>query len=202
MKGVAIVQEKGGVGKTTLCHLLALGAAWNKVPAYLMHTDNRPPIQVTGRPYGYHDARNPSALVTLIDSIVEEEGLCIIDGGGNRPDFDQWIASCVNLVIVPVTPDIEAVNIALAHRERLVCYGASNVQFLLNTVSNHQRERARDNREYFRHIPDELILGRLGKVAAVKRLREDDKSNFVTPPTPVNNLARKLFRLTNKELQI
>ena len=26
MKGVAIVQEKGGMGKTTLCHLLALGA--------------------------------------------------------------------------------------------------------------------------------------------------------------------------------
>lgn len=149
MKGVAIVQEKGGVGKSTLCHLLALGAAWNKVPAYLIHTDNRKPVEVNGRPYGYYDGRNPTRLIQLVDSVIEEEGLCIIDGGGNRPDFDRWIASCVNLVIIPITPDIEAVNIGLVHREKMLRYRASNVIFLLNSVSNNYWERTRDEREYF-----------------------------------------------------
>lgn len=202
MKGVAIVQEKGGVGKTTLCHLLALGAAWNNVPAYLIHTDNRKPVTVDRRPYGYYDARNPSRLVELVDSMIDEEGLCIIDGGGNRPDFDRWIAGCVNLVIIPITPDIESVNIGLVHREKLLRYRAGNVKFLLNCVSNNYWERTRDEREYFRDIPDNRILGRLGKVAAVKRLRENDDGPFATPPTPVNKLARQFFKLVNSELNV
>ncbi|WP_221900511.1 hypothetical protein [Bathymodiolus platifrons methanotrophic gill symbiont] len=41
MKGIAIVGTKGGVGKTSIAHLLALGAAWKNTPAYLMHTDDR-----------------------------------------------------------------------------------------------------------------------------------------------------------------
>ena len=54
MKGVAITGIKGGTGKTTLSHALALGAAWHQVPAYFLHTDDREPIQVNGRPYAYY----------------------------------------------------------------------------------------------------------------------------------------------------
>jgi Mrp family chromosome partitioning ATPase len=54
MKGVAITGTKGGTGKTALCHALALGAAWHHLPAYLLHTDNREPIQIKGRPYAYY----------------------------------------------------------------------------------------------------------------------------------------------------
>ena len=41
MKGVATIGKKGGNGKTTLAHLLALGACWKAVPAHFMHTDDR-----------------------------------------------------------------------------------------------------------------------------------------------------------------
>ena len=53
MRGVALTQRKGGAGKTVLSHALALGASWHNVPAYLMHTDNREPLKVNGRPYMY-----------------------------------------------------------------------------------------------------------------------------------------------------
>jgi len=200
MKGVAIVSTKGGVGKTTLSHLLALGAAWKNIPAYLMHTDDRSPIAVNGRPYAYYDARDPNTLSTLMGAVINEDGLCIIDSGGNRPDFDRWIADSVDLVLIPVTPDPEAVDLALEHMARLSSYGSNNIRFVLNTVSSNKNEKLRDTTEYFNLLPSELIIGEIGRVAAVKRLRETDKAPFVTPPTNVNNLSRKFYSVVSEAL--
>jgi len=195
MKGVAIVGTKGGVGKTSLSHLLALGAAWKGTPAYLMHTDNREPIAVNGRPYMFYDARKPETLTTLIDAAINNDGLCIIDSGGNRPEFDKWIAGSVDLVLMPVIPDPEAVVLALEHMARLEGYGAKNVRLLLNQVSSNRQERERDFREYYSELPQDKIIGKVKKVAAVKRLREADKVKFPTPPSNVNNLSRSLYFL-------
>jgi cellulose biosynthesis protein BcsQ len=201
MKGVAIVSTKGGVGKTTLSHLLALGGAWKNVPSYLMHTDDRAPIAVNGRPYAYYDARDPQTLSTLMSAIVNDDGLCIIDSGGNRPDFDRWIADSADLVLIPVTPDPEAVDLALEHMTRLSNYRSHNIRFVLNTVSSNKHEKLRDSAEYFNLLPSELIIGEIGRVAAVKRLRETDKTPFVTPPTNVNNLSRKFYNIVSDALQ-
>ena len=94
MRGVALTQRKGGSGKTVLSHALALGASWHNIPAYLMHTDNREPLKVNGRPYMYYDAREPKTLQTLVDAAINADGLCIIDSAGNRPEFDEWIGRC------------------------------------------------------------------------------------------------------------
>jgi cellulose biosynthesis protein BcsQ len=201
MKGLAIVSTKGGVGKTSISHLIALGAAWKNTPAYLMHTDDREPIRVQGRPYMYYDARDPETLSRLIGAAVNQDGLCIIDSGGNRPEFDQWIASAVDMVLIPVTPDPEAVDMALEHMKRLEEYGASNVCFLLNMVSSNRNEKMRDNTKYFSRLPKNKIIGEVAKISAVKRLRENDKTNFETPPTNVNNLSRQLFFMVKGALQ-
>ena len=66
-----------------------------------MHTDDLIPLTVQGRPYMYYDARKPEALQTLISAALNEDGLCVIDSGGNRPEFDTWIAESVDLVLVP-----------------------------------------------------------------------------------------------------
>ena len=79
MRGIALTQRKGGSGKTALSHALALGASWHNVPAYLMHTDNREPLKVNGRPYMYYDARKPETLQTLVNAAINTDGLCIID---------------------------------------------------------------------------------------------------------------------------
>ncbi len=200
MEGVAIVTTRGGAGKTSLCHLLALGAAWRQKPAYLMHTDDREPIKVNGRPYAFYDARNPETLSTLIGAIVNDDGLCIIDGGGNRPDFDKWISTSVDLVIIPIEPDPESVKLGMEHLKRLESYGASNVYYLLNKVSSNQHEKTRDKSEYFDLLEQHKIMGEVGRVAAVKRLRDDDKGKFITPPTNVNNLSRKVYKLIEKQL--
>ncbi len=193
MKGIAIVGKKGGVGKTSIAHLLALGAAWKNTPAYLMHTDDRDPIAVNGRPYMYYDARNPETLSTLMKAAINNDGFCIIDSGGNRPDFDKWISDSVDIVLMPVIPDPEAVALAIKHMEELEQYGAKNIRFILNTVSGNKNERLRDYREYFSKLPEEKIIGKINRVAAVKRLRESDLKPFETPPSNVNNLSRNLY---------
>jgi cellulose biosynthesis protein BcsQ len=166
-----------------------------------MHTDDRSPIAVNGRPYAYYDARDPNTLSTLMGAVVNEDGLCIIDSGGNRPDFDRWIADSVDLVLIPVTPDPEAVDLGLEHMARLANYGPNNIRFVLNTVSSNRNEKTRDSAEYFNLLPSELIIGDIGRVAAVKRLRETDKTPFTTPPTNVNNLSRKFYNIVSDELQ-
>ena len=193
MKGIAIVGTKGGVGKTSLAHLLALGSAWKGKPAYLMHTDDREPIAVNGRPYMYYDARKPETLATLMGAAINNDGMCIIDSGGNRPQFDKWIAECVDLVLMPVIPDPESIAMAIEHMHLLESYGAKNIQFILNMVSSNKREHERDEREYFSKIPSDKIIGKIKKVSAVKRLRESDNEPFKTPPTNVNNLSRALY---------
>jgi cellulose biosynthesis protein BcsQ len=200
MKGIAILANKGGVGKTSLCHLLALGSVLKGVPAHVMHTDDRPPIQTKGRSYMYYDARNPEILNKFMEMSAGNDGLFIVDGGGNRPEFDKLITDAMDLVIIPVTPDPEAVTMAIDHMKRLEGYGGT-VRFVMNIVSANQNSRIYDFREYFSKLDSSKVIGEVRKVEAVKRLRmSDDTSAFPTPPTPVNNLARSVFRQVNEAL--
>lgn len=199
MRGVAISGSRGGTGKTSTAHLLALGAAWHGVPAYLMHTDDREPITVSGRPYMYYDARDPKALETLVGSALNNDGLCVIDSGGNRPQFDKWIASSVDLMVVPISPDPEDVREGLSHAKRLMDAGAQNVRFLITKYPANANERQFVAR-YFEALPEAKLIGRLPSVAAVRILRDSDQPTFQTPPSKVNNLARLTYRLIDEAL--
>ena len=194
MKGVAITASKGGVGKTSLAHALALGAAWHQVPSYFMHTDNRPPIKVNGRPYAYYDAREPKILTTLIEAAMNNDGLCIIDSGGNRPEFDQWIAKSVDLVIIPITPDPEAVTEGLEHMRRLEEAGAQNIRLFINMYPSGHTEREYVYREFLSKLPQAKIMGKIGEVRAIRTLRMADSPKWQTPTTRLNNMTRDLYR--------
>lgn len=201
MKGIAVLSDKGGVGKSTLCHLLAIGAAWRNVPAYLFHTDNREPMTVDGRPYAYIDARELERLSTVMGSLINNDGYCIIDGGGNRPEFDKWIAEAVDLVLIPVTADEEAVNLARGTMHRLEGQGIDHARYVLNMVSPNEKEREYDFQRFFAALEAEKIVGQIKRVSGVKRLRMSDESApFPTPPTNVNNLSRHLHRLVDEVL--
>ena len=195
MKGIAIAASKGGTGKTSLSHLLALGAAWNNVPSYLMHTDDREPIQVQGRPYLYYDARKPETLATLVESAINQDGLCIIDGGGNRPDFDNWIAETVDLVLIPVTPDQESTSLAISDRERMLSAGASDCRFILNNVSSNANARTFDQTAFYDQLDKNLIIGEIKTISSIKRLGMPDLTPFSTPPSNLNKIARSFYKV-------
>lgn len=199
MKGVAISGIKGGTGKTSIAHALALGAAWRGVPAYLCHTDNREPISVNGRPYAYYDARKPETLQTLASAALNSDGLFIIDGGGNRPAFDAWIAQAVDLVVIPVSPDPEDVHEALRHADAMRQAGAEQVGYLVNKYPSNHFERDFIFK-YLDQIPADQIIGKVGEVKAVRTLREPDEPEFQTPVSKVNNFSRTVYRLISSAM--
>lgn len=196
MRGVATIGKKGGTGKTTLAHLLALGACWKGVPTHFMHTDDRAPIKINGRPYLYYDARDPDNLKTLINMAVNNDGLFVLDGGGNRPVFDAWVADLMDLVLIPVTPDPEDVRMAIEHMKGLEGQGYANVRYVLNKIPSNKLERRYIDR-YLSRLQEDKIICPLPEMRTVRILREDDDEPFATPPSKVNNLARLLFTRIN-----
>lgn len=200
MRGVALTGTKGGTGKSTLAHALALGSAWNQVPAYLLHTDNREPIRVNGRPYAYYDAREPKTLETLASVALNQDGLFIIDSGGNRPQFDTWIAQSMDIILIPVGGDPEDTKEAMSHFRYLEREGATNVRFIINKYPAHRNERAFIAR-YLDQLPKEKVIGRVGEVKMVRILRDSDVLKFSTPPSRVNNLARAVYRMVTNALE-
>ncbi len=201
MKGIAVAGDRGGSGKTSVAHSLALGAAWNNVPAYLFHTDNREPIQTINRPYEYYDAREHDVLIELVNSAMDNEGLCIIDGGGNRPEFDKWVAQSVDLTILPICPDPEDIEVGLAHRDRLIQAGASNVKFIINKYPGSKVEKKYVDKNYLYKIPKKEIIGYLPIAGAVRQLRSSDEDSFKRPPSKVNNFARATYKIANTEIK-
>ena len=107
-------------------------------------------MQVEGRPYAYLDAREPETLRTLMGSLINNDGLCIVDGGGNRPGFDTWIGDAVDLVLIPVVADTESVTLARETMSRLEDNGVYHARYLLNMVSTNSHSRAFDTTHFSR----------------------------------------------------
>lgn len=203
MKGVAIITSKGGVGKTTLCHLLAVGAVWRNTPAYMFHTDNREPMETEKRPYAYIDGRDAGTLETVINSLLNSDGVIVVDGGGNRPDVDLWLARHMDLVLIPVMADTESVNLAIETMQRLEREGITNARYILNMVSTNEKARQFDFTHFFNQLDTSKIAGQVRRMDAVKRLSMPDSQDrpFQTPPSNVNNLARSLWQIVNQALE-
>ena len=74
--------------------------------------------------------------MTALTSVCSVSGsrasqcLYIIDSAGNRPEFDNWIAQYVDLVLIPVMPDPEDVKEAIIQMDLLESQDAQNVLLL------------------------------------------------------------------------
>ena len=111
MKSVAILGEKGGTTKTASAHMLCLGAYLHGVPAAYVLTDPARKVRGEGRPYAVLDGRLPEQLALIFDSSRSNlNGWLIIDGGGNRPDFDVEVARNSDLPIVPFRASEEDID--------------------------------------------------------------------------------------------
>ena len=192
MNSVAFMGIKGGNGSTTSAHLCCLGAAWSNRPSYFLHTDMREPAQVDSkRPYKYLDAREVNYLTETFNKLTEASGdhLVVVDSGGNRPKFDEWIAKAVDLVIIPTDLDPESVKLAVQHAENLK--DKSEVKILVRGAL----KLGKHDQEIFERIPSELLLGKVPVVKAISGLKGDDDNGWSTPETKVNNLARSVHGL-------
>lgn len=114
MKLIAVLGTKGGAGKTSLAHLLCLGASLRSHPVAYVLTDPSRQLRAEGRPYPTLDARRPETLAGLIDAAQTGDGWMVIDGGGNRPAFDQELYSLADIVVLPMRASAEDMDTVAA----------------------------------------------------------------------------------------
>jgi hypothetical protein len=193
MRVVALVGSKGGTGKSTLAHALAFGATLRAGVGVMVHTDHRPPVGSTGRPYGYVDGRDPERLVQVLEKAHAHDGLLVIDGGGNRPAFDRLMAQAVDLVLIPVTLNAEDLRLAVQDLERLPTARVVFNRWPLNPFTRIVAER------YEASLPRERYLGRLIELGSVRRFLEDG-GTWTPLPTKVHHFARALYGMVQKAL--
>jgi hypothetical protein len=111
MKLVAVLGEKGGTSKTATAHLLCLSAFLQGVPAAYVLTDPKRKLRAEGRPYAVLDGRLPEQLALILQSSENNlNGWLVIDGGGNRPNFNAELSKHVDLTIVPFRNSEEDVD--------------------------------------------------------------------------------------------
>ena len=111
MKSIAVLGEKGGTTKTATAHLLCLGAQLHATPACYVLTDPKRKVRAEGRPYAVLDGRAPEQLALIFSSRdAGLNGWLIIDGGGNRPEFDKEVAANVDLTLIPFRASEEDID--------------------------------------------------------------------------------------------
>ena len=111
MKSVAVLGGKGGTTKTATSHLICLGAFLHGIPAAYALTDPMRKVRGEGRPYAVLDGRLPEQLALILDSSRSNlNGWLVIDGGGNRPDFDIEVSKHVHLTIIPFRASEEDID--------------------------------------------------------------------------------------------
>jgi hypothetical protein len=107
---------KGGCGKTTLAHLFTLGAVLSGNRAIMVHTDDRTPPGDQGRPYKILDGRqqcNRTMIKDRADDPAYSEAIVVLDGGGNRKEFNLWLSEHADYLYIPVGPSAEDARVAV-----------------------------------------------------------------------------------------
>ena len=180
---------KGGATKTCTSHLLCLGAILSGQPAAYVLTDPRREPMATGRPYSVMDGRDPQTLANIITaSRSTGNGWLIIDGGGNRPDFDVTIAAEVGLCLLPFRDTDEDIKPLLLDLKAIPHALAWPAAWPTNKNAADEAKRYIDkvNKEF----PLRVIHPPIRYINSAKRLLDEELGN---PSTEVRAAARRAF---------
>jgi hypothetical protein len=200
LKIVGLFGSKGGTGKSTLSHLLALGCALHGKPGLVVHTDAREPERHHGRPYHYLNGRDPRRLYAALERAkAASDGIAVIDGGGNRAGIAGILAQACDLVLIPCGIGGQDATMALADLEALP--GAWIVVNKWPMLPKHPRRPKAE--AYIAALPVDRILCRLGESAAADRLTESDTEEhpWGALPARVTHAARLFYSAVSYRLK-
>jgi hypothetical protein len=181
--------QKGGSTKSSLGHLLCLGAILCKQPAAYVLTDPHRELKEQGRPYGVLDGRDPAKLAQIIGASHSTiNGWLLIDGGGNRLEFDKAMGAEADLVLLPfrdTEEDLEAVAKDLAAMPQAFAWPSAwptnkhaqqVAQPLIDALTKAYPLRVISTPVYFVNSAKELL-----------------KASLENPSTQTRNAARRAF---------
>jgi chromosome partitioning protein len=180
---------KGGTTKSTTSHMLCLGAVLCGQPAAYALTDPTRQLKAEGRPYGVLDGRDPVQLAHIIKASQSTlNGWLIIDGGGNRPDFDKAMSAEVGLCLLPFRDseeDLESVARDLQAMPNAMAWPAA---WPTNRHAADAAQRYID--ALTRAFPLRIVSPPLHFINSAKELLDAKLGN---PSTQVRSAARRAF---------
>jgi hypothetical protein len=190
--------SKGGVGKSTISHLACLGAVLSNQAAAYVLTDPDRKIRDKGRPYDVFDGTEPDGLAKLLDAGKEtsSNGWLILDGGGNRPAFDEEIAKEADLCIFPFRPSQEDMDTVSDDLDRISNALAWPSAWPTNifAIPSAQSYINRLSKKY----PSRVITKVVPFVNSASDLLAD---SLESPSPPVRRLARKVFSVMEQQFE-
>lgn len=157
MKIIAIAMQKGGVGKSTLTHSLAVAATSAGVETLVLDMDLQQTSQHWGRRRG-EDVMPPVAFTTENDLQRSLErarsagvDLVIIDTPPARSSEAPAAVEFCDMVLIPCTPTIEAYE-QLARTVRLARTYGKAAATVLNIATPNSRSEVETARTVFKDI--------------------------------------------------
>lgn len=184
---VMINSEKGGVGKTSLSHSLAFGAALREDPSFpimMGHTDRREPLSYEHRGYDVIDMRDPAVGAEVIQRALEtdQEGLLVVDTGANMLEYSSVLMRGVDMVIVPTEHDYDSIRMALDTYNRQ----PDKAFMVVNRApSKHSSAYPRYKKRVLSKLPEDSLLFEFPAVRTI--------SDFVQPEE-LDTYARSRLR--------
>jgi hypothetical protein len=186
---------RGGVGKTVMSHAACLGAILHDRPAVYVLTDPPRKLREEGRPYGVLDGRNPQKLALILKECRETPGLwTIIDGGGNRPAFDEAVAEVADLCIFPFRNTEEDADMVRKDLVRIPKAIAWPTAWPTNPFAFRAAQLFLER--FKKDFPLRVINTPISKVDSSAQLLADFLGS---PPTVVRDMSRKIFEVMSDE---
>jgi hypothetical protein len=180
---------KGGTTKTATAHLLCLGAVLCRQPAAYVLTDPRRELKSEGRPYGVLDGRDTQKLAQIVTANKSSlNGWLVIDGGGNRPEFDKAMAAEVELCLLPFRDsdeDLETIRQDLKAIPHAMAWPSA---WPTNKMAQDKAQHYID--DLTRDFPLRVITPPIYFVNSAKELLDKVLGE---PSTIVRNAARRAF---------
>ena len=188
---------KGGSTKSSTAHLLALGAILCRHPAAYVLTDPDRELRTLGRPYSVLDGREPQHLADILRANESSlNGWLFIDGGGNRPKFDEAVASECSICLLPFKDSKEDVDTVLKDLARIPNALAWPSAWPTNEHAKTASQRHID--AVTKAFPLRLITPPISFINSAKPLLDDELGN---PSTEVRSAARRTFQILTEWIE-
>jgi cellulose biosynthesis protein BcsQ len=188
---ISVIGSKGGTGKTSISHMLCHGLGLLGRHSISILTDiERQPLLRSGRHYVPLDGRTPQQLEKILEKLhAMPDWLCVVDGGGNRPDFDRYLYELGGLVLLPFRDSHEDMRTVRRDLERFPsAYGIPS-QWPTNAWQQMAAERTLDEvMQSYRPRLFEPVYA----VSSSKLLLQSEVPG--TWPSILNNVSRILAR--------
>lgn len=126
-RSISVLGTKGGVGKTTISHLLAQGLARFGIRTIMMttdHTAGRKVLSDAKRRYNTFNAQTTLQMQYGFNAFANIEvgsgnAVMLIDGGGNRIETDNVIAKYSDIILLPFRDSEEDIRVVTEDMKRL-----------------------------------------------------------------------------------